>query len=528
MVKEKKKKTKKINRIYSLINRGSYKLAMYEVVNYLAENPSDTTGHYLYGKLLLRCYHYQVSNNKQPTKYNYLQAARREFQYVIEHQDENEVKALMLLASVARLEGNPDEAIGYYKKVIEDSNYTDIYAINVLAHLERKEKRYDDALKTLSLTNEKSFPLEIERAKTLSLLGRNDESREILESLQPTTIDEERQKSLNKGRLAKEDEDYDKATFYYEFVKETGVNDDLYYRAVYEQIKLALSFEKYAEAKTYCEELLNAEKQFKGETLLLLGQAEQAIGNYDSAYTNFKNSSTIATDRDIKSSAFYYLGSLEYAKGDFEKAEVSFKRSTSTARFPSKDTYTKLIGVLFRQQKYEETKKYLDRIKRKNPEWVEPDTHLGYMQMLTNKRLGQRIPKSNRPEFNYAEKQIVKYSEKEAIDHIKSHHQITDTNETRGNFGPHIDIDNLYYSIRKKLVPDNLVNEDAMEIYEIDYKGVGYNLEDKLVDRVRVVVFPHTRNILTMYPGCKATVPRQGEFNHKPKFKVHVKVNDKK
>ena len=57
MAKEKKKKTKKINRIYSLINRGAYKLATYEVANYLAENPSDTTGHYLYGKLLLRRYH---------------------------------------------------------------------------------------------------------------------------------------------------------------------------------------------------------------------------------------------------------------------------------------------------------------------------------------------------------------------------------------------------------------------------------------------------------------------------------------
>lgn len=521
-------KSKKIYDIYNLMNRGAYNMAMYEVMNYLAENPSDTTGHYLYGKLLLRQYYQQTDLNTNPARQTFLTSARREFQYVIEHQDEHEVKSLMLLATIARLEGNPDEAIGYYKKVIEDSNYEDIYAINVLAHLERKEKRYESALETLSLTDEHSFALEIERAKTLSLLGKNEESLKILNALEPKTIDEEREKALNQGRNAKENEDYDKATFYYEFTKEHGDKDDLYYRAIYEQIKLALDYEKYDEAKDYCESLLEAKKMFKGETLLFLGIIEQALGNYDNAYNCYKETTEIATDRDVKSSAFYHAGSLEFAKGQFAEAEISFKRSASTARVPSKDTYTKLIGVLFRQQKYEETIKYLDRVKKQNPLWTDPDTHLGYMHMLANKRLGYRLPKSSRNELNYAERQIVKYSEQEAIEHIKSHHQMTTNNSTRGNFGPHIDIDNLYYTIRTELSKDDLVNEDAMETYEIDYYGVGYNLENKLVDRVRVVVFPHTRNILTMYPGCKATVPRQGEFKTSLKPKVHSKDQDKK
>lgn len=499
---------------------------MYEVTKYIAENPSDTAGHYIYGKLLLRQYYQQSEYTKNKNQHNYLASARREFQFVSEHQDDYEVKSLMLLATIARLEGDPDEAISYYKKVIEDSNYEDIYAINVLAHLQRKEKRYVDALETLALTEAKSFVLEIERAKTLSLLGRNEEALAILDSLEPTTIDEEREKALNQGRNAKENEDYDKATFCYEFVKEHGEQDDLYYRAIYEQIKLALDYEKYEEAKLYCETLLEDRKIFKGEVLLFLGIAEQALGNYDVAYRHYKDTTEIAKDRDVKSSAFYQAGSLEFAQGQFAEAEVSFKRSASTARVPSQDTYTKLIGVLFRQQKYEETKKYLDRVKKQNSLWVGPDSHLGYMNMLTNKRLGYRYSKNERDDLTYAERQIVKYSEEEAIDHIKSHHQMNDGKTTRGNFGSHVDIDTLYYSIRSDLSKDTLVNEDAMEIYEIDYQGVGYNLEDKLVDRVRVVVFPHTRNILTMYPGCKATVPRQGEF--KSKLKIYSKDQDKK
>lgn len=530
MPRRKPRKRSSTHRIYHLINKGAYKTAMYEVMNYIAENPHDTTGHYLYGKLLLRKYYQQEDKAKTAVYNNYLALARREFEYVIEHQDENERKSLMLLATVARLEEKPEEAIKYYKKVIEESNYQDVYAINVLAHLERKEKQYSAALETLSLTESKDFSLEIERAKVLSLLGRTAEAEAILESITPLTIDEEREKILNKGRLAKEDEDYDQATFCYEFTKEHGSSeDDLYYRAVYEQIKLALAFEKYEEAKTYCEELLHKNKFFKGEIPLFLGIAQQALGIYDQAYNNYKKTTEIATDKDIKALGFYHAGSLEFAVGDLKSAEISFKRSESNARIPSLDTYTKLIGVLFRQRKYEETKKYLDRIRKINPLWLGSDTHLGYMYMLANKRMGYKMPKSMKDELNYAERQIVGYNEKEALDHIKSHHQISSAGDTRGNFGSHINIDTLYYDIRRSLTSENRVNEDAMEIYEIDYHGVGYDLEDKLVDRVRVVVFPNTRNILTMYPGCKATVPREGElYQTKLLPKVKCKVISQK
>ena len=59
---------------------------------------------------------------------------------------------------------------------------------------------------------------------------------------------------------------------------------------------------------------------------------------------------------------------------------------------------------------------------------------------------------------------------------------------------------------------NDLVNEDAMDIYEIAYRNAGYDLEDNLVHTIRVVAFPSTRNILTMYPACRATVPKKGEF----------------
>ncbi len=484
----------KINRVKKLIDQGNYPRAMYEVVNYIADYPNETTGHYYYGKLLLR--------------QNMLQPARREFQYVIEYQDQNEVKARMLLASIARLEGDEEEAIRHYRHVIEDSSYQDIYAINVLAHLLRKEKRYEEALATLDLTPSTAYELQIERAKNLSLLGRIEESLNILDSIKPISISEERETMLNKGRLAKEQKDYDKADFYYRMTKEVGKIDDLYYRAVYEQIKMSLEEAKYDQAISFCQELLKAGILFKGEIQLFLGEAKQAQGNYQEAYNHYIEAEVSATDRDIKARSYYLAGSLEFARGDLETAEVSFKRSASTARHPSKETYTKLIGVLFREGKYDETKKYLDKARRANPTWTDPDTPLGYINLLIDKHMGKKMP--NRDRVTYAESQIIKYKEKDAIDHIKSHH--SQKNKTRGNFHPSIDIEVLYYTIKGSLTTNNLVNEDAMDIYEVDHTNAGYDLNNNLVHRVRVVVFPHTRNILTMYPGCRATVPRQGEL----------------
>ena len=499
--KKDQKKSNRINQVRNLIESHYYKRAIYKITQYIADYPDDTTGHYLYGKLLLR------TNN--------LQYARREFQYVIDFQDENETKARMLLASVARLEGDPNEAIAQYRKVIEDSNYRDIYAINVLAHLQRKEKRYQDAIDTLSQTDSDAYELQIERVKNLSLLGRIDEALSILELIAPTTREQSRELAINKGRLAKKDNDYEKADFYYEVAKETVEKDDIYYRAVYEQIKLALESDNYKRAVEYCEELKKDGIFFKGETYLFLGLAQQALKDYEAAYKNYKLSAQTAEDKDVRSQANYYAGSLEFARGRLPQAEISFKLSESNARIPTEDIYIKLIGVLFRQQKYDETKKYLERAKKKNPKWVEPDTHLGYISLLVDKHSGKKLPR--RDEVSYAESQIIKYKEKDAIAHIKENHQMGKNGQSKGKFSPDIHIDSLYYNVRNNgLTKENRVNEDAMDIFEIDFPNAGYDLADNLVHRVRVVVFPNTRNILTMYPGARATVPRQGELNKSP------------
>ena len=357
-----------------------------------------------------------------------------------------------------------------------------------------------------------------EKAKNLSILGKTEEALSVLAILTPESRLEEREMSLNKGRIAKARDEYDQAQFYYEDAKDGQEKDAIYFKAVYEEIKLALAYEKYADAITYCEELLFINNHFNGEIYLMLGQAKQGLAEYTEAYSNYKKAAVLATDRDIRANSYYYLGSLEFAKGNLSLAETSFKRSIANARETSEKTYTKLIGTLLRQDKYEEVGKYLNRFKKLTPEMA-ADSHLEYVQIILDKRLHKKLP--TRDTCAYAQRQVIRYKEKDAIEHIKSHHQ--GTHKTRGNFNQNLDIEKLYYDIRSRLNNNDLVNEDVMDIYEIDYKDAGYDLEDNLVHRIRVVVFPNTRNILTMYPGCRATVPRKGEFKQKPQ-KQKIKV----
>lgn len=487
-----KKRQNKLNQIRNLIEGANYKRALYEIVNYVKTYPDDVLGHYLYGKLLLRK--------------NELQEARKQFQLVLEFQDENEVKALMNLATIARKEGDPEEAIKYYKKVIEDSEYTDIYAVNVLAHLYRYEK---SSLEAIELINKCTLNPELakELAKNLSIVGRRQEAFALLEEFPPETRKEERDMSLNKGRIAAANDEYEKAMFYYEDAKDGDEKDSIYYKAIYEEIKLLIAYDKYQEAIKYCEELLSIDNHFNGEINLLIGISKQATKKYQEAYENYLLAAERATDRDIRAQGYYYAGSLDFARGRLSYAETNFKRSISNARETSEITYTKLIGVLLRQEKYGEVLKYVSRLKKHIPQnWK--DSPVEYVEMIVNKRLGKKMPP--RDSCSYTERQIIKYKEKDAIAHIEQHHK--GASKTRGNFAKDINIEVLYYDVRSMLTEDNLVNEDAMDIYEIEYRNAGYDLENNLVHHIRAVVFPSTKNILTMYPGHRATVPKKGEF----------------
>lgn len=500
------KEQQKINRIRNLMNDGRINRAIYECINFVALHPENTQGHYLFGKLMLR------KNN--------LQIARREFSFVIEYQDAFEVKSRMYLAEISIAENDAGEAIRHYQTVIENSNYEDTYAINALAHLLRKEKRYSEALELLLKARKTTYEIEIERVKNLSLSGQIEKAYDALESLRPVDRDEEREKYLNYGRIAKASDDFSKAYFYFELAKEGMEEDVIYYKAILEEAKMFYEYEKYDESLEFLRLLEAKEYKFDGETYLLIAKNDQAQEQYELAYEYNQKCVAESKDKDIKSEALYNLGSIDFARGNLEDAEISFKRSISLARIFNEKSYIKLIGVLFREKKYTDALKYIARVKRIKPEAVK-DGPLEYIELMIRKHQGEKMPP--RDELSYAQRQIVEYKEKDMLEHVKHHHGYR--GKQRGNFSEGADINIIYYFVKGKLREENMINEEAMDVYEVEYPHAGYDLENNLSHIIRVIVFPGTQNVLTMYPGSKATISKKGVFmsNGKQQQPVQMK-----
>ena len=79
------------------------------------------------------------------------------------------------------------------------------------------------------------------------------------------------------------------------------------------------------------------------------------------------------------------------------------------------------------------------------------------------------------------------------------------------------------------MTEETKVNENPMDIYEIDYKEVGYDQNGNMVNRIKVIALPGTLNILTMYPSDQGQTVCQKDINEKLKQeqvkpKVHSRI----
>ena len=74
------------------------------------------------------------------------------------------------------------------------------------------------------------------------------------------------------------------------------------------------------------------------------------------------------------------------------------------------------------------------------------------------------------------------------------------------------------------------MNENLLDTYEIDYKDAGYDQNNNLAHRIKVLALPGTLNILTMYPSVLESPPRQEDIRkqieiQKGTGKIHSRVD---
>lgn len=481
---------KSLDSIKELMEKNPAK-AKSELYRHLSENPDDMYAWFYYGKICLN--------------ESYLDEAEYAYTKVAYSTSRNKYAGITGLGDVARLRGDNATAKKYYHRSITENPTEQPPTYFILARLETTEGNYDEALRILSRLKP-SNAVQIEKIRIYSESGDREKAKALAEKIIPETAAEKRSLAFEKAKLAIIEEEFLKARYFLAEAKEYDVKDDDYYKILSEEARLALEMGDYQLAVDNCEECLAANHTSHGFNYLTLGLAKQGQGKYKNAIDCFKlGKSEPAISYLPKSGCSYFLGCLEIIMGEEEFAEKHLKESIIPNVPPRFAVVEILVNLYIKQGRAKEGKELLEFVRKNNPDYYNPE-QITLCEMLLDKALGN--PLQNVNYHSYRDRQMISYDKSLAIEHIKKNHQISDP--TAGNFAPTIDIGVLIDEITPQLVEENITIVDTMDRYFIDYPNAGISKDGELADKICVVTFPGTKDILTMYPevSSKLTTKR--------------------
>ena len=280
----------------------------------------------------------------------------------------------------------------------------------------------------------------------------------------------------------------------------------------------------YEEAAIKCQKMLDISYDFDKCAHLLLARCQHKLGDYNKALQNYQES-TKSKEYETRTGGYFGLGNLHFQKGDFTIALEYLRKSQDGDLKPAYDTLIILAAIYFKTEKYDETLKCIDLLKEHYPE-VALKSGISPVEILISKK--HNLPTQDRESYQtYGERQAIEYISKEALSHIKQRHG--NKSGIVSNFSRNINITELFDEIKLQMTEETKVNENPMDIYEIDYKEIGYDQNGNLVDRIKVIALPGTFDILTMYPSDQGETIRQKDIKEKLeqeqlKPKVHSRI----
>lgn len=484
---------KELDSIKCLLERGMATKAMSEIIKYMEKYPDDMYGKFTYGRIL-------VENGR-------LDEAKEVYTEISNSYSKNKYSSLAALGDIAILEGQMDLAREYYKRVLSESEYEEEKTAISYAKLESREKNFEEALQILDSLENQSLNVKMNKAKILSIMNRLDEAIELLESTNESSKSKEL--LLEKFKLLNKQIEY--TEFEERTAKINGINtkeeskEDC--ETLLEEAKVALKYKEYDYSIACCNKLISVGEYYHNEIHIILGMAYQEKRDYDKAIEYF-NIATTSASNGIKGCAYYYLGNLQFAKGNLKEAETSFINSITTNNDHIPARYYKLISLYIKQDKIELAREVFNKLKEAAPVEAKESECEILLASLSNMPLPKRSDIRR-----YKERQIVNYSESEALDHIIKHHTKQTINTSASIFKEHIDIKKLFETIKDQMTEDNRINEDMMDTYEIDYPSAGY-FNESILNKIRVIAIPKSKKIISMHPSEEGIIPPLGFFKN--------------
>lgn len=475
-----------------------------QILKYLEKNKDNADAYYLYGQIEEKLGHYQDAI----TAYSVVASLPRGV---------NKYNAIVKIGVNYKNLGNIEEAKRYLHNAIDNSPKNEKNARITLSAIYRREKNFTKALELLRGIQIQADDVRREIAIILSLQGKKREALDELNKMKTSSPVYKREMAIEKAKLAIALEAYDEAELYVSEAKKTRVKDSLYYQAMHQEAILARGKKIYSRALHLCEELIADRETFLGNVNITLGEIHEDLGNYAEALKNYQTAALTSPDENVSSNGYYHIGLLEFTMGNFEEAEKNLKRSITHTEAANKAKAIKLVSIYLRQERYEEALTIVEKV-RKSSKGNTDLSGLSIVPTIIAKKTGKPLPKRNR---TYLENQVIEYRKEEALKHIKDNH--CNNRGTVSNFSRNIDVDTLFDEIKLQMVDQNMVFEDVFDIYTIDYPNAGYNLENELVDQVRVIAIPGTKDIITMYPSKRRALKRKGQMQEELKEQQKVK-----
>lgn len=476
-----------------------------QILKYLEGNKNNADAYYLYGQIEEKLHHYQDAI----TAYSVVAALPRGV---------NKYNAIVKIGVNYKNLGNIPEAKRFLHNAIDNSPKNEKNARITLATIYRNEKKFTKALELLRGIEVQANDVRKEIAIILSLQGKKQEALDELKKMKEISSPVfKREIAIEKAKLAIALELYHEAEVYISEAKTTRKKDGLYYKAIHQEAILARCKKTYSRALHLCEELLADRETFLGNVNITLGEIYEDLGNYAEALKNYQTAALTSPDENVSSNGYYHIGLLEFTMGNFEEAEKNLKKSITHTEATNKAKVIKLVSIYLRQERYEEALALVEKVRRTSKGNTDL-SGLSIVPTIIAKKTGQPLPKRNR---TYLENQVIEYSSEEALKHIKDNH--CNNRGTTSNFSRNVDVDTLFDEIKLQMVDQNMVFEDVFDIYTIDYPSAGYNLENELVDQIRVVAIPGTKDIITMYPSKRRALKRKGQMTEELKEQQKVK-----
>lgn len=470
---------KRITSIKKLIESNHLSKALTETEKYLEEYPEDSFGLFQHANILYLL--------------DYLEDAKKEFQYIIDHELESKYSSSYKLGVIAIKQEKYDQAYNYFKYNIDNSPYEEIFSIRELSRLELERGNNEEAYHVLvEYSDMKNENILLQAAYVLYAQRRYEEAYEIITShdfFNGTVL--ERDYYSTKGYIEVGLGMYDEAekTLYEALVRE---KTKFYYKIKSEIAYLYYQKGDLKKSSEACLDVINnsGNSKYMEKALIIFGNICKMSERYEDAKKYYLESTKYDYYKDKR--GYLCTGNLCMLQKEYEEARKYYMQYLETA-FTKRDystCYLKLALLAMKQNKIQEMIKKFNKVKKENLDDIDQDDysclkkHIRYINGVPAKLDSYRL------------RQLYHYSIDELIKHIDKVHTSSMNDSI---FNDEIDLEELVFQIPELLSKAKRIDNRYYERYRVEYKEIGY-VDGVLTDTLELVVFPESQKVLTMYP----------------------------